>query len=724
MTPLRIRIAAWACGLLLAACGTTTVHAAPQIDIIVEDKSPALEQRAATELATQLGRLFSAKVRVAGQPSAESTHVILVGSPQTNAAVRAAVGNKWPRLSDQGHLVKGMTWQDKPTAIVGGGSPLATLWAACELGHHFGIRYLLGGDMYPPAVPPLLLEPLDLQWEPKFRTRSWYALDDSVAGLESWKLADQQKLLTQLRKLRFNAIVLPVRTWQPFVDLNLKEIHKQTGVFAQGRRFRVDGETAGRKAFDGAEEFFNPDLPPQETLSERLAAGKRLLQGIIDAAHQQGMSVTLSVRPFELPVEFSPIVPNAQPVPGSNGLAVVPSAGSLTDPKCLDYAVAQLQAYAATYPTADAIVWEISDIPGTAAELERAVMTLLEKTPALNEAIAFSFPPKSEGNETAADPQQAKNILTLVAGDPLVTRLASSPAAKTQRWGWAEVSPVLLPTVSQLSPKSPRLYRAAETLSGVADLKPVAAIKPGENDRLILPLTKPSLFPQMHLTALQRSLGALQQAGWDGYAVRGTKTSDSDVDLYYLSRACCDPDVSIDSVVTGFARPVSGAGVEVSMAKIVVLVAQASELIEKHDPHFGDLRPQMVVDQLTATEPPPAWWKEAQGLYTDAMNETYRANTRARAAADHVTRSLARRLEFAVSYLASLEAARLSGIARHKGDREEATAQLEKSVESMYSALDALSYGVQNPSDQGVIAALNEFAYRPLVKALDDDAEQ
>ena len=46
--------------------------------------------------------------------------------------------------------------------ILAGGSPVATMWAGYELVERYGVRYLLGGDVYPepgfvivmPTTPP------------------------------------------------------------------------------------------------------------------------------------------------------------------------------------------------------------------------------------------------------------------------------------------------------------------------------------------------------------------------------------------------------------------------------------------------------------------------------------------------------------------------------------------------------------------------------------------
>jgi hypothetical protein len=111
----------------------------------------------------------------------------------------------------------------------------------------------------------------------------------------------------------------------------------------------------------------------------------------------------------------------------------------------------------------------------------------------------------------------------------------------------------------------------------------------------------------------------------------------------------------------------------------------------------------------------PGWWKEAGKLYAGGMDEMYRG---IRATFNDPARPIllyyAKRCEFAVHYFAGVEAARLAGQARAKGDKEAAVSSLEKATESVYNALTALGDVARDPSDRGAIAVLAEFAYRPL----------
>jgi hypothetical protein len=101
------------------------------------------------------------------------------------------------------------------------------------------------------------------------------------------------------------------------------------------------------------------------------------------------------------------------------------------------------------------------------------------------------------------------------------------------------------------------------------------------------------------------------------------------------------------------------------------------------------------------------------------MNEMYRANTRAREGSRSYTLNLARRYEFGFEYMNCLQAVRNAGVAKKKGDKEMQLAELEKAIDSINSACNALAAVARSNSDRGTIAVLNAHIYRPLVKELE-----
>ena len=80
----------------------------------------------------------------------------------------------------------------------------------------------------------------------------------------------------------------------------------------------------------------------------------------------------------------------------------------------------------------------------------------------------------------------------------------------------------------------------------------------------------------------------------------------------------------------------------------------------------------------------------------------------------------AKRYTFALHYLGAVEAARKAGIARAAKDEDAWAENLESAIESLHNALGIYSEVAADNSDRAVIALLNEYAYRPLLKALDE----
>ena len=109
--------------------------------------------------------------------------------------------------------------------------------------------------------------------------------------------------------------------------------------------------------------------------------------------------------------------------------------------------------------------------------------------------------------------------------------------------------------------------------------------------------------------------------------------------------------------------------------------------------------------------------------YLEAMNEMYRANTRAREGGRAFTLYWARRFEFAFEYMNFVQAVSRAGIAEQKKDSATQIAELEKAIESLNNALNAMAAVARSNSDRGLIAVLNEHGYRPLKKKLAEAEE-
>lgn len=516
----------------------------PVVTVVTGPAAPELERFAAGELAGIFRKLFQAEVTIADAVPVTTGNLVLLGSPETNPAVAEVAGAQWPAdLTAQGHLLKSVGKGDAATLVVGGGSPVATLWAVYELGHHFGMRYLLHGDFPPIDEPEFSLAGFETVLEPNLETRAWRTIDSGAAGQESWGLADHEKLIGQLAKLKFNRVILAVHPSQPYSDFESGDAEqKSDGVLWGGKEFPVSGDTAGRSVFGGAKVFENPDFAEAETAADRVAAARKLAEGIFAAARKRGMSVSM-------------------------------------------------------------------------------------------------------------EPADAD---------------------------------------------------------------------PGDLEILSLGQVRGGLLPHHATSRLPDRLAAIRGGGGKGFAVKCWIPGELDPDVYFLSRASFDaeatPEESLESLVT----PICGEGVAERLAVGFAAIEAAAAVIGENDAGFAVPDPRMFLEHYESSEPAPEWWAEAKGHYVVAVNEMYRGNTRARGGARPFILYHAKRYTFALHYLTAVETARAAGVARAAGDEDAWIENLELSVEAMHNALGIYAEVARDNSDRGVIAVLNEYAYRPLIAAFDE----
>src|SRR5437660_12797473 len=124
--------------------------AAESVTVVSGPNAPEVEKFAASELCGYLDTLFGVRAKSGSSNPTDATSIFLVGSPTTNSLI---AGDQFGKRSDQGIVLKSVHVDSKPTMIVGGGSPRATLWAVYELAEQWGVRFLLHGDVLPARRP-------------------------------------------------------------------------------------------------------------------------------------------------------------------------------------------------------------------------------------------------------------------------------------------------------------------------------------------------------------------------------------------------------------------------------------------------------------------------------------------------------------------------------------------------------------------------------------------
>lgn len=472
--------------LLSIALATQAATAGPKVSLVLGAEAPVLEKRAAEKLSADLRMLFDAETSIVTALTTGDASVILIGSPKTNAAIPA---KEFPAVSGQGHVLK-----TTPTGlIVGGGSPVATLWAAGELSYRFGLRHLLHQEAPPVEKPEFKLDGYNVVLEPLVKVRAWDAFGEQPHSCTSWPLEDHARLIPQLAALKFTHLVVP-RKPASFIPIS------------------VEGDSGGRTAFKGAKTF----APPQDP---------------------------------DLLVKVASLA-------GEYGMEVVP-----------------------------------------------------------------------EG------PKDAKIIM--------------------------------------------------------------------------LGAARPSVLPQFAPVRLESEFKAMLSSKPEACVFRVVMTGDLNAAAHYVSRAAFTTDLGAEQALAELVTPICGEGVAERLWKGFQQVEQAAKLIEANDPDLGVPGPRMLLRHLDPKAPAPAWLTEVKTLYTGAMGEMYRGNTRARGGARPFILYHAKRMEFALHCSTAFESL-------HKPAEEAA----EIAPEALYNALNAHADVARDASDRAVIALLNEHGYRPVLKAL------
>ena len=731
----------WITGLLascclLAVCVTASI-AAETVHIVLDDQAPALEKFAAQELKAMIAKLSAAEVTIASRlPAQVQSQLIFLGSPQTNRTIGRRLKGFWPKVSDQGIVIRSLP-QQKGT-IIGGGSPPATLWAVYEFGYQQGIRYLLREDIYPDPKP-LKLSDLDYVNEPEFRTRSWRTINDFAIGPESWSLAEHKQVLGQLAKHKFNQVMLAVYPWQPFVDYRFQGINKKTAMLWYGERFDLPRGAPGRNALGGLSLFENPEFAGKTSYQEMTTAGIRYANGIISESQRLGMKAGILISPLAFPKEFGPALKGSKAARGLNQLTMTPGAGQKFDDKTLqDLVATKLRAYLQAYPTVDSLYLTLPEFPEWEEHAE-AAWKFLSSRPGTRLPDLASLVEATGNRSLIASGARGRQALKgnvvalaflhhLLAGDH--ADLLKRPDGQRVQLVVRSVDPELYPYLDQLLPADAATLNFVEyTARRVDENSHYLAKIPTDKVKaqFITTLADDNIGPlsQQVTGRLESLVNKIRQQGWDGFSTRYWMLADLDPAVHFLSRASWDPQVTSRSAHDSLFTTITGKQ-EVADRLWLAMehIEKATEVTDRNNLGFNFPVRGMLMKHHQP-RPVPAWWDEVKEHYTSAMIELYRGHGAAHPRSRRLLFYWAKRGEYVLEYLAAVRAVREASLARKQGDREAAIEQYEIAMENLYNAIDTLSDVVQDQGDRGLIAVLNKFAFEPLKeqyeKVLDEE---
>lgn len=694
----RMRCAQWVIAIGLALLIAPASASAGEVNIVVGPNADALERYAADQLSSYVERLFGIQAKPVSEPPADGVS-LLVGSPASNPAIAAAVGAKWPKLSDQGIVLM----RAKSALVVGGNTPRATLWAVSELAERWGVTFLLHGDVLPEKRAAFRLPEEDIVREPVLRVRQWRMVNDFACGPEGWGAADYHPVIDQLAKLRFNRLYVRIEPHHPFLDLKFRGIERKRSTIFYGSRFPITADMIGRQLFaPDAKEFWNPDLAPADApYAEQAAAGERYIHALMDYAHHRGMQCVLTAAPLEFPAEFAPLV-KTQAVQQVGALTVVPSAEtSLDDPVLNDLSATVLRTTVDTYPEADFLEIGMPEHRQWYAQYEQAWKALDDKyhigqVTSLADVINAT-------NRRADYPGGVERAVREVKGDIVALRyydrlFNERHALKGSRRPdvkliVCEVAEELFPILSRvLPPGSETMNTLDYTPSRVLKRREVLSRPPGAGVPSMLIVTlhddNIGLVPQVTTPSLYELTKDLRAHGWAGFSTRYWLIGDHDASVTCLARGAWDGEPPTpEAIYRAQARVTTGPGTEDEMVAMFREIEAATLKLEWDGLGMSFPVPGLIVNQ---TGPMPESWKQIREDYRRALGHAKSAK-----AAYWIGR-----LEFGIAALDAMEAVR-------NGDREAARTKTREAIE-------AYARVAQDQSDRGAIAMLNEFTYRPL----------
>lgn len=673
----------------------------------------------------QFERLFSDVNVVVGTATSPDSHMtVFVGSPKTNPQI-ATIFKTWPAVSDQGIVIQ--TLPDRRLCAVGGGSPVATLWAAYELGYRLGIRYLPRGDMYPLKTKPLSLADVDTVMEPELRSRTWRTINDFAIGPESWGADEHKRFLRQLAKMKFNRLMLAVYPWQPFVQYEFGGVRKTTAMHWFGEKFPLDGETVGKKAFGGRTLFENPDFAGLTTSEERHAAGRRHMQSIIDAARELGISVGVSIVAFEFPLEFQKTLPGSTIAHQLKNLTITPAGKQgPADQKLRQLVRTKIRGYIETYPTLDTLYVSMPEFPDWGQHAEDALDQLKQRGVPADVTVRKLIQRARERKTIVSGDRGEQAVRGNLVGLAFFQSLFEDPQllkradGKTVKLVLQSVDPALFSQLNHVVPRNAGTLnfvdytsrRAAENMDLIAE---VPAGKVASDLIMTLADDNVGILPQSALQSLSTLTKSIKEHDWNGFSTRYWVPAELDPAVYFLARASWQKDLTAEQAVRELWTTATGnAAAADRLWQAWQHLETATDLIDKHEIGFT-FPVQGMLMKHASNEPMPEWWEQATDAYTAYMVELYRAHGAIDGDAKPILFYYAKRSEFALEYLAAVKAVREAALAKKDGNIEQAMEHFETALEQTHNCINTLSDVAQDQSDRGVIAVLNAYAWRPLL---------
>jgi len=706
------------------------------VAIVTGPAAPALEQKAAEELARYLQMLFGFLPEIDCKLPDQAEAIFVIGCPKTNPAVGQLAGQQWPQLSDQGFVLRKLSYRGIPTIVIGGGSPVATLWAVYELLEHYGVRYLLHEDVLPAEMGAFFLPQVDAISEPVQKVRMWRVMNCLPHGPETWRLVQHQQFIDQLTKLKFNGIYLALWPYHPFVHYSYQGIECSSATLNHGDPYFLDETSIGHDRVPRDNWLYNPEFAGAETYQEMLEIGQKLINNIINYAQAQGMRVSIAIQPLEFPLEFAPVLQDSKSPEQLHALTVSEH-GDLTNPQHIGLVETKFNAYLDTYPQIDEIIMWLPEFSTAEEGVVKAWESFDAKLNLEPEYTLAGLIEQAEQNHlNSGGPTRAlhelKSDITMLhffnqffdTTDLLQHARDKNIIVSLGGCGGGGV--VLLPIMDRLLwPDAHYMvgsYTGSESVRNLhlweqldASKLPTSAILTLQDDNI-------GPVPQMATGNCHHLLDMMARCGWQGFYTRYWPIDELDPPAAYLARASWDNSVTPEMTYSDHASHIYG---EAAVRPFNLAMAQLEQMTATLDTEYLGLFfpvPHITANNLRSTTPMTPGLHMIRGTIRrcrDIFARILELPGGSRAKEANLNHWIGR-CEFAMTLLDQKEQLHLAGCARQafaEAKTDEEKEQHRQSFEQHVT--QALALGekacmlladhIRDDSDRGQLAAYNQF---------------
>ncbi len=727
--------------------------------IVLGPEAPELEDFAANELRRYLRELYGLQAELIRTPAIGSDLTIVLGNPETNPAFKQISDRfAWPQLSDQGIVLRRVTAGDRELLILGGGSPAATLWAVYELLERAGVRFLLEKDVFPEVPEPFPPRQLDLTREPRFRFRSYRAINNLATSLIFYGMRDYRHLIDQLAKMKFNVLYVQIYPHQPFVHYQMRDQPKVTGVLHYGWRVPIHAETIGRELFGGRSQLVNPELAGARTYRERVRAAQGLLHELFAYAKRRGMQTGLNFRINQFTNEFNWKLPqwsDREYLPkeamkgarnarlGISEYAVDPQAFPYMtpdNPAVMELNKTIIRAHVNTYPEADFYGLTQPELPGGGEkfremwdrlnrkyqlEPEFSLDQMLQsaRTNTLPVGVRRGTRPVEELKGALANADTLDKLLN----DGQILRETANPEAAVVVSTFSDefyaVMPKIFPgRVMMMVPMDYLTSLAAERteMLAFAERSPmkVTVLATLADDNI-------GILPQLPTQPLHRIFQAMDRYKVFGFFGRQFLVTKLEAGTAYLAQASWSSNLTPESVYRDQVQQVCGPGAVPDMLNAYRILEEATLIGDRVAMGFLFPVTTMMRKHWNSDSGPNPGWDELRAHYLKATPLVESALRKSRPPGKSYVRQLLGQLNFGTDYIAAVQEVRRARRAYQKSrnaraDKDapsfeknitETNRRLERALALLRSAIEHWAAVVRDPSDLGALGALNYFCY-------------